>query len=444
MADEKMRLELETLKFEQISTIKQSLSALNAEAMETVLAFERGDLTLEEYDAEMKRVNNSVVNLGRTLKGLEAEQARVTAATMQGTEATQGFKTGMQQGAYAIGDFMSTSGGWGQRLNSIANNIQFVGAQFGPWGMAAGLAVQGVATALTVYERSIGKATEHIGDAVKQIQGQIEELEDKPIKLAVDFMELDALKAKLEEVRIAEQGLKSFRGLRTGFETESGQNVEEVFRQAPGGARAATDKLTGSLNKQQEAAFNKEIADAEAAAQDKIKVLKESGGLGSYEDEIRVINLEVEKKRQEVSSKRASFQKVVNEKIGALLAAAKSGDQGAQTELAGRLRGAGLGGMAGEIEGATPAALQAFDEEVNKQNVELNDRRRSAQLARFKNAPKIKAAAALAKMNEDQAEKDAARAERAKEDARKADISCQRRRCSAGPDAGPDPAASTR
>lgn len=145
-------------------------------------------LTAEQFSAALMAAGGDVnafamrVDAARTtitsIQPAAANAARGTRVLGSGMTALAGVSG---QAAYGISDFVSQLGtrGLGGGLQAAANNIQMLGAAFGPWGLAASSAVAIATQGLGIYLEQTDRAakkTKELGDVTGKLNAEMARL----------------------------------------------------------------------------------------------------------------------------------------------------------------------------------------------------------------------------------------------------------------------------
>lgn len=317
---------------------------------------------------------------GLTLNAAQEAQMQRTASSMVANQqaiaktqtATRGYQQNIQALGYAMNDFFSVQGSMSQRLGAIANNMPGVLAGFGSWG----LALSALLPIIGMLLPQLGALAKLLGfedlaeglNRLEILKARIKELEGKKVRLAVDDYELRAALDHVDELNAAMAAFKAANS-KTQFQQASGTAVKETLQEesGPGGEKAVRDLVKGSIIEAL-AAGNVKLNEARAEADRLEAAAKKADGQVDPEtgliDTLRpkILRDRAEPLRETERKERGAIEANAEPMTGDLFGKAKAGDVDAQKALAAHLRGAGRGGLAGSIEGSSPAALQAFDE----------------------------------------------------------------------------------
>lgn len=326
---------------------------------------------------------NEVMRQNGALTTAQAVQQRTTATAMvqhrkelQDLEKALGgaasggtrLNTTVQQLGYGLGDLMQTSGGLGQRLMSVTNNIQFALAGFGAWGIAVGVALTVVASVIRNVEGEFKHFTETVDYSktrVEALEKQIEELSAKPNKLAIDVADLERAKAEVAAIKADMAAADEWARLHTDWQKKSAGEVGAVLGQAPGGARASEAKVEAAIRADVERsnAPLREARERVTAIQERIKELQAvSFRTASQEADLRAAAGRLPEALERSRLAYGAVGQEARQKAGELYRKSTEGDQLKQQELAERLRQTGQHVLAGRLAAVSPEMLkQASD-----------------------------------------------------------------------------------
>ncbi len=393
--------------------------------------FEQGKLTQPSM-LQSQSCLTSAIRLVSTTKALDAARQGIG-----------DYRQNLMGLSYAMNDFFSVSGNMQQRLNAIANNMPMLLAGFGGWGLALS-AILPIVGALTgplkeLYDTlANSKSIDESTLAIEKLSKRIAEISKQPIKLAVDQLELDAAKAKMDALN---EGKKEFekKNEKTDFEKESGEQVQTILDREAGGSEAVKNRLASQHADEAKAndpayqALVKETKRLQAEIEDTIahpeKYQSAPDEFGRTTDISGMVRRGAQENLETNRNKRLERSNAIRAnseaQVGSIVAKAKAGDQDAQAELARRAGGdvaAGLGAnSAAALRGANEAdAAQDRGDAAARRGFEARTTRRADQLqteaGQKRNLQDIKAQddAALAKVTDKIADKLQEIADRAK------------------------------
>ena len=354
--DDKIRLALELLGQQGVQEIRTQLDALKGEMGDVAAAFGRGEISAAEFDAETKRVAASSRNLESALDQLSGKKGGGGAAG-----AGQSF---LQLGRITQ-DF--TQGG----IGGILNNVEGLTAALGLGsGLAGVLTIVGVA-AFTAkpYIMDLWKSfsgAEDVRDQVERLTERIKELEDIKVKLAIDTLELDAAKRKLDELKKDQSAFDAAQKHQTAHEAEAGKQVKAALggsdeeavtaaiRRGILNRLIATDSvLIESRRKQAEAEANRQA------------VLNGPWDEGNAHA-IASFDAEIKAEQERAAARALQLNQQAERETGHMIRGASEGHGADQAEqrrrLAAWLRATGHAGLAGQVAAATPQAVKTAAE----------------------------------------------------------------------------------
>jgi hypothetical protein len=237
------------------------------------------------------------------------------------------------------------------------------------------------------WEGIFGEAKHKAITAIDAIEARIKELEDKPHRVAIEVIELDAKKQQRKEMKEGIQAFEQLGRAQSPFEKQSGEKVAALFSGMD--ARAADslkakmkEAIAGELEKTSatvQAADTKK-AEAEATVAAITKAMMREGN--SAEDmmalgqQMAKAEAEAEAAVKAAQDIRAEIRKTGGEaeaELGKIFHKATKGNGDAQAELARRLRASGAHGLANQVEALSPAA--AADAAKEKLDRDAKDRR---------------------------------------------------------------------
>ena len=186
--------------------------ALAAEKVQAVTVDEQ--VSLAKIAAEMGHVT-STYQVNTAAAGANAAAAvKVAKTAEQARTASIQYRERIQGLGYAINDFTSVSGDMSQRLNAIANNMPMLLAGFGGLGLALSAILPIVGIVIKNWDtlkEAFGGTVDHGVSKIDQLKAKIKELEDKPVKIAVDDFELQRAKAEVDAITSAVSAFEAWR-----------------------------------------------------------------------------------------------------------------------------------------------------------------------------------------------------------------------------------------
>jgi hypothetical protein len=312
----------------------------------------------------------------------------VTAAVDQSTRSSRLWNQAMVQAGYGIGDLMQTSGGLGQRLMSVTNNVQMATAGLGAWGIAAGVAVTAVAALMTNIKDfdevlvGLGLTTPRIADELTALERKKNEL-GKTVKFDIDRMALTQAKEELDALNKGLRDFEKLKDLLTSHEEESGKQVKELIRNVPGGAENLRDTLQAAEEKRGFAGsgmlrgIEAGITTMEARVESAKGAVKAAAGQDEGESLRRLNELEsqLERLRESGRTELGNIETRARAKVGSTLEDSFKGDQDAQRNLMIMLNQGGMGDLAQQIRGVNPSAVKTKRELAEKKRLDAEAKR---------------------------------------------------------------------
>jgi len=354
--------------------------ALTKEEQQLVVSV-TGRLEVERLTEEYRKAERALAdtikqNQQGTLVGAAYEtQLKAQTAALNGVSQSLGkaqgsvreYRQNMVALGYVLNDFFSVQGGIAQRLNAIANNMPMLLAGFSGWGLAAG-ALLPILGALTpalgkLWETLAGSGViEQAKTRLESLRETIKAIEAKPVKLAVDYSDLENARKQAEQLQAGLKAFEEWKNLTSKAQQESGRRVGDVLSEAKGGNKEVTDKLEAQRAKEilaadpQYSELQRKAKEAKEAA-DSIDqdIYAEPGAGDAYRKQ-------AEEFTKEAAARAAQVKEQARGDIGSIYAGARRGDEAQQEELQRRLRGVGRDSLAQDLAAATPRAIKAQEE----------------------------------------------------------------------------------
>ncbi len=350
-------------------------------------------------------LNEEIFRLRNEVEGLEklaaqeaalgkvvAAEGKVQAASGSANAAAGKYSSNLTALSYAVNDFASNNGNLAAKLNGVANNVpaalagvKLFGVALGPVGLAIGAIIPVVALVIQNWDSlaaAFGKGVTSMKGDVDSLKKHIEELEKNPLRLAVDDHELKNARKELERLQTAAKAFEQFKGLKTDDQEAAGKGVVEALKNAPEGAeniaaamkRQALDHATRQSQTLRDALAEQATADA-AAAKEEEAAKQNPERLGAAANARAAAGAAQEKARKA----RAAVEEDADRTVGDVFKRAREGDDAGRGELADRMRAAGFGDRAAEVEGSNPAAVKAARQakEKAKADKEAADRQKA-------------------------------------------------------------------
>lgn len=378
---------------EATDTLSKAAAGNQAREREVAETYGFLDRRIEETRAEYDRLDDAIRDLAATERTAERATQTLGDATKQAGEkvsetarvkgvlaqSTSALNMRIIAGTYAIQDFASAQGSLAQRIQSVSNNIPGIIGGFSAWGAALG-ATAAVGAVLIQNSDGIAKSLGLVGDAADQskskleaLKDKIKELEEKPHKLAVDLVDLENARKEVDRIQAALAAVEKLRNSRGVYERESGQQIDSMFAEAPGGGEGVRVDLRKQFIEEAKANSG-ELARARQRQSDLVKEATQtraaaagleaagSPGAATLRAKADALDAQAEKARQAAELATHKAIGTADTAMGDLLKRATEGrgpeQVEAQQQLAGRLRRAGRGELAAGVEASSPRSLE--------------------------------------------------------------------------------------
>ena len=352
--------------------------------------------------------------LTKQTAALAAEKSKLTGyvgALEQGI-GTSSAKTSALNGTirnlgFGISDVFSNNGPIGQKIQGFANNVGNIStgifSMLGRTGPAALAAAAGLEIGFTAIGASLsafgiksladieaiftGTAKE-VDHTLKGIEKRIEELEEHPLKIGVDVLELESLKKQVDEIKKAVADVELLKSGQSEAETKSGKAVHESISEAkddtgkeigsPGVLAALRGKYLDDLNKitEEKTATERQTLEAQIADLRK-KVQSGPAGARHFSDALADAEAAMTSLETATINTIHGNTALAEQAVAKLIRDAEKGNGEVQThaqaELARRSREAGLKGLGAAV--ATHSPGYERDVVEAKKSMEEGDRR---------------------------------------------------------------------
>lgn len=359
MSDEIVRLLLQVKGEDEVRDLRKATDDLRAELLKAMQAHKTFEEALKDPAVRMAAGD---------LRDMEKELARLEQALH--SVGRSGFNSGqaMIQWSRALQDFQAAG------FAGIVNNLELMASSIGAPAFVAGLVtiagvfgpplVRAIADFLDKL-RDVPKEFDVTRGAVEKLKDEIKSLEEG-VRLPIDVLQLDAAKAKLQEL---EEGAKAYQAAlqgRSKAEVESGKAVRELFATTlePGEQRDIVEQLGGARQRQMES-LDEPLAELRRKMSDLEDTLRD-GSLfeGRAGEALRArLQAELEDDRQKAMARRTELGRQARAQVGQTLKGATEGDAEAQAELADQMQAIGRGELAAGIGGLSPRQMKAQIEE---------------------------------------------------------------------------------
>jgi hypothetical protein len=373
-----------------------AIKANEAKLAALTASYKAGTIGYDEYTAKGSRLQGKLDELRESykvaddaLKKYGSTMAASAALTEKATNKLAGLgQVGLQSGRI-VQDF--AQGGVAGILNNIEGATQALG--LGP-GLAGVLTMVGVAAFIAkphleaLWKALNPNAIEPFVDELTKLNGRIKDLEEKKVKVAVDILELDAARDRVNEIKAALAAVAKLENTQAKAEKESGAAIGEILAESPEGGAEVKRKLRAQLAPKAEAdstALREARAREEEAKQELTKLRPTDIGLR----ELALKRLEKAKAdamlaKSEIDKEEGSLDKMV----GAVLEAAQNKGGAVQAQgqrqLIDLLDKAGLKNLAANVKASSPKQIQA--NKVAKDELEARAAREKEEATAAKNA----------------------------------------------------------
>lgn len=319
---------------ETAAGLERSVEAIKAELESLTIAYSKDEVGSDQF---VKRTNQLAGELTRqsTLldalktahQGVSTEQGKVTTATASASHGINGYNNALRNLGYGISDVFSNNGPIGQKLMGFSNNVngivtgvlQTMG-KIGPGAIAAAavteIAFTGLGSLITasgiksmddiykIFNKGFESAAEASKTHLEKIKERIKELEDKPIKLAVDMLELKNATAEVERLSAAMAAYKQLMGMQSEAEESSGKKITEAIKEGEGGG-PGFEKMLAKQYREEATALDSKLINANKTIDElpaKIAALHASLDIAFIPVQKRMISAELADKYKELNA----------------------------------------------------------------------------------------------------------------------------------------------
>ena len=261
MDDETIRLILQVKGEDEVKGLRTATTDLRQALRDAVMA--KGSLDEAMRDPSIKKAAADLADMEKELGRLETALAGASKAGASGGQA-------IMQWSRAAQDYMAAGFG------GIANNLELMITSLGGPAMLAGVATLAGAFGPKIAELIGGMFEEGVkagATRLEELEAKLKKLEDKPVKLLVDYAEIKAAEAEIEKLKKAKQELDALLGKQTRTERESGQGVSEAIVETEGGQQLLKQMVEDA---QTEAEFKALGSKPGQAAEAKIRKARET------------------------------------------------------------------------------------------------------------------------------------------------------------------------
>jgi hypothetical protein len=341
---------------EQIRKLMESEMRVKAltgslDALKTALAHQIDHLT--KMGVAQTQVNAAWAN---GLPAIAAQQKALDAAHKDLAASSRNMGAATLYASNALQDFQAA--GMRGVLNNIPQILQALGAGSGLAGVAMAVGVAFEAASPFIQKFMEGLDADRVGafmSAADKAIGRLEELKKAASLSPADKLEKEALE---KGVRAREAGLKAgeAESERIGHPgPEVGKAVAKVLAESASSKDTLEGLVTSATKPMGDEAADKYERDVRAEMEKAIEANRKSGSVTKVPED--VLRGAYEKKiREGRAGAHLNAQDDARTQLGSLLDNAKAGDPAAIASLVGKLRGAGNGSLAAQIEEATGRA----------------------------------------------------------------------------------------
>jgi hypothetical protein len=196
---------------------------------------------------------------------------------------------------------------------------------------------------------------------IKDLEAEIKKLEDKKVKIAVDYADIERAKKELKELTAAEAEREAQKKQQKTTEAEAGKLIQELITDSAEGAEEIQRRTVQAF-----AERSKAQSVTISGIDTEIKQQKELLATEKDPDRIRMAQMRIEELRAQRTQAGTMIEQQAGTQYGDLLAKAKTGHGAEQArareDLSTLIGQAGFGGLAADIAGTTPEALGATDQ----------------------------------------------------------------------------------
>lgn len=335
--DEIQRLIFQTEGTEKLEALTDALKRQKASVDQLMKAHEEGRIGGRRYLEELRQETSVLRSLQSQLN---------TLSQSAGGGGSRGINTqGVQQLGYAIQDFVSASGGFAQKLNSVTNNVQGFAASLGVGG-AWFLGITGAITAVQLLANNWGKLADWYNGVdpaqAEALKKRVDEAKKKAEKVAESIEKLAEKEG--EDPRAKEAG-----EVFTGAVKDAG-GVKKVQQQLAGQYNRESAEARGAYGGLQRAAAERDALQEEVDAY---------AGVDTPQDVIARLNA-AEKALAAAQARVAQVGRDIQTRAGETIDKASKGDQKAIREMAQRFPYTGIPGATSDALAQQDADDEAF------------------------------------------------------------------------------------
>lgn len=351
---------------------KDEIQTLEIKLQRLDQSYKQGNITLTAYASKTQHIKNEIAALKggidaatTALQKHGTAQAAIASLDARSTGGMRNTQMGFLELSRAFEDAQ-----FGLRgvLNNIPTTIQMFG---GPAGLAAGVSAVAVAFSIALpyiqkFVDGLGileKETESIKGPIDDLKTRIEKLEAKPIKLEVDYNEIEQATKELKRLEEAKRAFDAAGKGRDPYEKKAGEAAQEAFNLPDGQAEAIKEKLKAQIlsemKTQDLTKFQNDVSAAEGSL---------AGAFDPASRRLAQQQLDAAKKKLDDARKNKGDANTANKQTaeieaGKLYEGINAGnDPKARAEMARRLRKMGEENLARSVELASPEELLKQDQ----------------------------------------------------------------------------------
>lgn len=350
---------------DEIQTLETRLAKLEAQ-------YTRGNITISAYAQRTQKLKDEIAALkggvDTATAALQRHGTAQAAIASLDVKAPGGMKN-MQMGFLELSRaFEDAQYGLRGVLNNIPTTIQMFG---GPAGLAAGVSAVAVAFNIALpYLQKYATELGIVGDKAEDVKGPIDELhtriaklEAKPIKLRVDYEEIEKATKEVKRLEEAKRAFDDAGKGRDPYEKKAGEAAKDVFDLPEGQGEAIKQKLFDQVFGEMK---TRGVSESEAGvkeAEARVATATDAASKRMAGEQLRIAQAKLQKALKGNEADKAA----AGVKVGELFQGINEGnDPKARAEMARRLRKAGEENLARSVELASPEELLKQDQVDDK------------------------------------------------------------------------------
>jgi len=328
------------------------------------------DQAIKDLKASFAAGNVLLATYRSEIKSLTKEQASLQGqiGKLSGSGGLKGFGSASMQLSYVMQDLVAQNGDLLRGFMAIQNNMPLLVTSFGGTaGLAGAISLMSLAASLAaplmanvVKEFNITK-TDDFRIAIEKLQDRLKVLEEKKIKLSIDYTEMEQARRRIGDIQDAMRAYEEWSRLHTDWEKKSGAEVASVLANAPGGAAASHEKVIAAEQKQLAGASAAEARELEGRLKDAEDSLKEASvpGADPHGTRMRAARQDITAAKLRLDQFNTNLGETAKQNVGMLRKGAEEGDQKSQARLADLMDQSGQEFAAWSIRRRSAANLKA-------------------------------------------------------------------------------------